>query len=61
MATDAGRDDKRYVVLSKLVEKVAPHGLMLRQLGHVGIDQDIGINPAPHGCPLETSSENISS
>jgi hypothetical protein len=58
---NAGRDDESYVFLSELVDEEAAHGRMLRHLGHVGVDQDIGIDPSSHGCPLEDSAGKISS
>jgi hypothetical protein len=56
-----GRNDEDHVLVSQLAEKKASDPGVVRQVRHMGIDEDIGIESPPHGCEPTSPSENISS
>lgn len=45
---DGGRDDESHIVIGELIQEEAAHSAVVRQLWHMGVDQDVGINSSPH-------------
>ncbi|HEY6553665.1 MAG TPA: hypothetical protein VI669_09925 [Vicinamibacteria bacterium] len=61
LVKDDGRDDEGHVLIGELVEKKTSDLEVVREVWHVGIDEDVGIEPSPHGYEPASPAENISS